>query len=107
MKESTTLNNKFTESEVKKESKFSRSRKFHFTCIHFNIYDCLKWLEKPIWLINTKFCDSTDIFKNTDAGVPRWSVKMVSLTVSQSSQESIFPVNWDKFLRTPMKIFCK
>ena len=62
MKELTTLNNKFTESEVKKESKFSRSRNFDFTCIHFNIYECLKWLEKPLWLINTKFCNTTDIF---------------------------------------------
>ena len=70
MKELTTLNNKFTESEVKKENKFSRSRNFDFTCIHFNIYG-LKWLEKPIWLIST--CDITDMFKNIEAGVPRWS----------------------------------
>ena len=62
MKESTTLKSKFTESEVKKEKKFSRSPNFDFTCIHFNIYECLKWLEKPVWLINIKFCDSTDIF---------------------------------------------
>ena len=80
MKEATTLNNKFTESEVKKENKFSRSRNFDFTC----------WLEKPLWLINTKFCDITDMFKNTEAGVPRWSVKMVFLTVSQNSQETIY-----------------
>ena len=58
MKELTTLNNKFTESEVKKENKFD------FTCIHFNIYECLIWLEKPLWLINIKFCDITDMFKN-------------------------------------------
>ena len=62
MKELTTLNSKFTESEVKKENKFSRSPNFDFTCIHFNIYECLKWLEKPVWLINSKFCDSTDMF---------------------------------------------
>ena len=62
MKELTTLNSKFTESEVKKENKFSRSPNFDFTCIHFNIYECLKWLEKPVWLINIKFCDSTDMF---------------------------------------------
>ena len=80
MKELTTLNNKFTESEVKKENKFSRSRNFDFTC----------WLEKPLWLINTKFCDITDMFKNTEAAVPRWSVKIVFLTVSQNSQEIIY-----------------
>ena len=62
MKEVTTLNSKFTESEVKKENKFSRSPNFNFTCIHFNIYECLKWMEKPLWLINTKFCDSVDMF---------------------------------------------
>ena len=90
MKELTTLNNKFTQSEVKNENKFSGSGNFDFTCIHFNIYECLKWLEKPLWLINTKFCDITDMFKNTEAGVPRWSVKMVFLTVSQNSQESIY-----------------
>ena len=44
----TTLNSKFTESEVKKENKFSRSPNFDFTCTHFNIYECLKWLEKPV-----------------------------------------------------------
>ena len=75
------LNSKFTESEVKKENKFSPSPNFDFTCIHFNIYECLKWLEKPVWLINIKFCDSTDMFKNTEAGVPRWSLKMVFWTV--------------------------
>ena len=41
--------NKFTELEVKKENKFSRSCNFDFTCIHFNIYECLKSLEKPFW----------------------------------------------------------
>ena len=53
MKELTNLYNKFTESEVKKVNKFSCSRNFDFICIHFNIYVCLKWLEKPTWLINT------------------------------------------------------
>ena len=62
IKELTTLNSKFTESEVKKENKFSRSLSFDFTCIRFNIYECLKWLEKQLWLINAKFCDSTDMF---------------------------------------------
>ena len=70
MKELTTLNNKFTESEVKKENKFSRSRNFDFKSIHFNIYECAKWLEKPIWLISTS--DITAAFKNTEAGVTRW-----------------------------------
>ena len=37
MKELITLNNKFAESEVKKENKFSPSRNFDFTCIHFNM----------------------------------------------------------------------
>ena len=90
MKELTTLNGKFAESEVKKENKFSRSPNFDFTCIHFNIYECLKWLEKPVWLINIKFCDSTECSTNTEAGVPRWSLKMVFLTVSQNSQEIIY-----------------
>ena len=88
MKELTTLNNKFTESEVKKENKFLRLRNFDFTCIHFNIYECLKWLKKPILLINT--CDITDMFKNPEAGVSRWSVKIVFLTVLQNSQVSIY-----------------
>ena len=70
MKELTTLN-KFTESEVKTENKFSRSRNFYFTCIHFNIYECLKWLEKPLWLINTKFCDSTDMFNKHRSRSPK------------------------------------
>ena len=63
IKELTTLNSKFKESEVKKENKFSGSPYFDFICIQFNIYECLKWLEKPLWLINTKFCDSADMFK--------------------------------------------
>ena len=99
--------------------------------LHFNIYECLKWLEKPLWLINTKFSDITDMFNNTEAGVSKWSIKMVFLTVLQNSQENIyvgvsikivagywlikkklrhrcFPVNYEKFLRTPiLKNFCK
>ena len=71
MKELTTLNSKFTESKVKKENKFSRSPNFDFTCIHFNIYECLKWLEKPVWLINIKFCDSTDIFNKHRSRSPK------------------------------------
>ena len=62
MKELTKFNSKFTESEVNKENKCSRSPNFDFTCIHFNIYECLKWLEKPVWLINIKFCDSAGMF---------------------------------------------
>ena len=71
MKELTTLNSKFTESEVKKENKFSRSPNFDFTCIHFNIYECLKWLEKPVWLINIKFCDSTDMLNKHRSRSPK------------------------------------
>ena len=59
MKELTTLNNKFTESEVKKENKFSRSRNFDFTC----------WLEKPLWLI--KFCEITDMFNKYKSRSPK------------------------------------
>ena len=33
MKDLTTLNNKFMESEVEKENNFSRSRNFDFTCV--------------------------------------------------------------------------
>ena len=62
MKELTTLNNKFIESEERKENNFSRSRNFDFTCIHFNIFGCLKSLGKPLWLINIKFYDITDMF---------------------------------------------
>ena len=47
MKESTKLNNIFTEYEEKKEYSFSCSRYFDVTGIHFNIHECLKWLEKP------------------------------------------------------------
>ena len=49
-KELTTLNNKFAESEVKKENKFSRSRNFDFPCIHFNI---IKKVASS-WLIKKK-----------------------------------------------------
>ena len=61
----------FRESDVKKENKFSRSPNFDFTCIHFNIYECLKWLEKPVWLINIKFCDSTDMFNKHRSMSPK------------------------------------
>ena len=71
MKELTSLNSKFTESEVKKENKFSPSPNFDFTCIHFNIYERLKWLEKPVWLINVKFCDSTDMFNKHRSRSPK------------------------------------
>ena len=71
MKELTTPNNKFTESEVKEENNFSRSRNFVFRCIHFNIYECLKCLEKPLWLINTKFCDVTDMLNKYRSRNPK------------------------------------
>ena len=71
MKELTILNSKSAESEVKKEKIFSRSPNFDFTCIHFNIFECLKWLEKPVWLINIKFCDSTDMFKKHGSRSPK------------------------------------
>ena len=71
MKELTSLNSKFTESEVKKENKFSPSPNFDFTCIHFNIYECLKWLEKPVWLININCCDSTDMFNKHRSKSPK------------------------------------
>ena len=87
MKELTTLNNKFTGWEVKKDNNFSRSRDFDFTYMHFNIFECLKWLEKPLWLII--FCDITDMFIKY-RGRSRWFVKMMFLTVSQNSQESIY-----------------
>ena len=82
MKELTTLNNKFitNQEEAKKENKFSRSRNFDFTC----------WLEKPLWLINSKFCEIQICSINTEAGVLRWSVKMVFLTNSQNSQETAY-----------------
>ena len=91
MKELTTLSNKFTESQVKKENKFSLSHNFDFACIHFNIYECLKWLENPIWLINTlslvilQICSK--IQKQESQG---GSVKILFLTVSQNSQESSY-----------------
>ena len=85
IKELTTLNSKFTESEVRKENKFSRSPDFDFTCIHFNIYECLKWLELTLSFVIVQICSI-----NTEAGVPRWSLKMVFLTVSQNSQEIIY-----------------
>ena len=75
MKELTTLNSKFTESEVKKENKFSRSPNFDFICIHFNIYECLKLMEKPVWLINIEFCDSTDMFNKHRSRSPKVVLK--------------------------------
>ena len=71
MKELTTLNNKFTEPEVKKDNKFSRSRNFDVTWIHFNIYERFKWLEKPLWLINTKLGDITDMFNKYRSRSPK------------------------------------
>ena len=71
MKELTNLHNKFTESEVKKKNKFSHSRNFDFTCIHFIIYECLKWLEKPLRLINTKFGDLADMFNEYRTRSPK------------------------------------
>ena len=70
MKELTSLNSKFTESEVKKENKFSPLPNFDL-CIHFNIYECLKWLEQPVWVINIKFCDSTDMFNKRRSRSPK------------------------------------
>ena len=71
MKELTTLNNKFTESEVKKDNKFSCSRNFDFTCVHFNIFEFLKLLEKPLWLINPKFGDITDMLNKYRSRSPK------------------------------------
>ena len=75
MKELITLNSKFTDSKVKKKNKFSCSPNFDFTSIHFNIYECLKWLEKPVWLIKIKFCDRTDIFNKHKSRSPKLVVK--------------------------------
>ena len=89
-KELTTLNNKFSESEVKKENNFSRSHNFDFTCIHYNIFECLKWLGKSLRIIKTKFCDITNMFNKYRSRSSKWSVKMVFLTVLQNSQKSIY-----------------
>ena len=51
------LTKNFTESIEKKENNFWRSRDFDFTCIDFNFYGCLKWLEKPLSLIIIKIYD--------------------------------------------------
>ena len=59
MKELTTIITYFTESEEKKENNFSLSPNFDFKCIHFNFYECLKWFEKSLWVINIKFYDVT------------------------------------------------
>ena len=81
---------------MKKENKFSRSPNFDFTCIHFNIYEFLERLEKPLWLINTKFKIVQICSINAEGGVLRWSVKMVFSTVSQNSQEIIM---WESFIK--------
>ena len=75
--ESTKLDNKFTESQNQKIWFLAR------------IYGCLKWLGKPLSLINIKFILQIRSI-NTEAGVSRCSVKMVFLTVSQNSQENIY-----------------
>ena len=64
MKELTTFNNKFYRIKREKKNNFSHSRNFDFTCIHFNFYEFLKWLEKPLWVINIKIYDVvvTDVF---------------------------------------------
>ena len=61
---------------------------FDSACIHFSIYECLKWLEKPLSLINIKFYDVivTDIYEESQGVL----VKMVFLTVSQNPQESVY-----------------
>ena len=71
IKELTTLNNKFTESEVKKENKFSGSRNFDLTCIHFSIYEFLKWSGKLLWLTHTEFGDITDMFNKYRSKSPK------------------------------------
>ena len=52
--------------------------------IHFNIFEGLKRLEKPFSFMILQICSI-----NTEAVVPRRPVKMVFLTVSENSQESI------------------
>ena len=61
---------------------------FDFACIHFSIYECLKWLEKPLWLINIKFYGV--IVTDTDEESQGVLVKMVFLTFSQNPQESVY-----------------
>ena len=78
MKELTPLNNKFYKIRRKE---FSRSRIiFDFTCIHFNIYECLKWLENSLWLINIKFYDIivTDMFHKYRIRSPKVFLKWCS-----------------------------
>ena len=41
-------------------------------------------------ITNIQFCGITYMLTNTETGVPRCSVKMVFLTISQNSQESIY-----------------
>ena len=56
-------------------------------------------MEKPLWLINTKFGDITDLFNKYRSRSPKVVCKMF-LTVSQNSQESIFVgVSYEKSSR--------
>ena len=63
MKELTILNNKILLNQ-KEDNNFSRSRSFWFHMYTFQYYECLKWLEKQLLLINTNFYNVvvTDIF---------------------------------------------
>ena len=56
--------------------------------MHFSIYECLKWLEKPLWLSNITFYDVivTDIYEESQGVL----VKMVFLTVSENPQENVY-----------------
>ena len=80
-KELTTLNNKFTESEDKKENNFS----LHVILV-WHVYISIFMSFSDGWV---QVYDITNMFINTEAGVPRFSVKMVSLTVSKNSLENI------------------
>ena len=127
------LNNKFTESEEIKDNYFSSSLNFDFACIHFNIYECLKWLQKPLWLIFIKFCDIADMFHKYNSRSPKVFCKngvhdsFAKLTrshlcrsllrikkvagywlIKKRLRHKCFPVNCAKFLITPiLKSFCK
>ena len=59
MKELTTLNNKFTESDVKKDNKFSRSRNFDF---NIPIFMSVSYSWKSHFGENTKYGNITDMF---------------------------------------------
>ena len=57
------------------------------------MYECLKCLEKPLWLANTKLYDVvfTDMFhKYRIRSLKVFLKKLVFLTVSQYPQESIY-----------------